>query len=369
MPLYITFPLEGYEKDAEIVLALSFENEPSLGKMGDMIGNVEVDDYSYIEDAMIATEMGFNPPEYMNVINEWEKPARFLTRENNLVSFLHAIDNQGIKALHPNLELRHLQDLFSESVKNIIDDDFIDISDVYGFFRILNAIYPRHNMIHDDIEPDSKFYGFYWPTRSIKDMVFTAINGEDTDAFLSIQAQCKANYKLYELDVSKHNCKKRDYGTDVFCEIYVDFLIMGERFDSWIACGSARFIDAELQDWVVEEDDYNQTPTNEIDVFLEVMGESFKTEDIIEDIYPENNADVPEPDYDGDHAVFIGDDFYGRYYDLEDAKRFAMMSNATSNREGLHTHTNVYRIKGIDDEESDEEYFYEDDINNWEEVW
>ena len=174
---------------------------------------------------------------------------------------------------------------------------------------------------------------------------------------------------LVSLTVANVDCEPRGLSA-IDCEMEVQFEALDGDGDSeqWVVRATGAFRDAELEEWELTSTDYSEGPEDwRTEDFLERMGEDTDWIALLE--YGANTDppfDVPLPDGDGDFAVFINGNLYGRFSDSEAAQLFVDMSEETIQREGLGDSVGLYELAdGVDPDEVD---FDEYDISNWDQL-
>ena len=137
------------------------------------------------------------------------------------------------------------------------------------------------------------------------------------------------------------------------------FLEIGQYTSEWEVCVEGSYTDLMLEDW--ELDDCGSTsPDYAATTFLDAVGESYDPSDMV-DLDP---PDRPEPDGEGEVAVFAGSDCLGIFYDYGEAETFAEMAQDVATRRGSYQNIDVMTLT----DEAREKYEEEGDLDDWEDL-
>lgn len=315
---------------------------------------VVIPDYD-IEADMALAELGFQTSPVVRLVLEWSQGIpRFLMSEDNLTTFLEAIDEQGLETGMKKLGLdkRSFGKILSEAAEFVLQTEgepVRDMVDPANFFCI----------VFDELDSPSFLN---WDEDVIWDYADIADESGDYDLFVKLEQLTQHTLASYH--IGSPECDKQDdvsYRCSVDMEVHV---LYDEPRERWTLTGTAAFRDANLENWSVELDINSAYPEMTQDL-LGAMGEDTNWEDVLD--YETRDCveepELPSTSWDGNYAVFINGHLLHRYDDSSDALRFLEMSMETIDREGLGDSVEAYQLSPDAYPEDDD--FDEDDQNNW----
>jgi len=311
----------------------------------------------YDMDPELAAEaLGLGKTPVIQLFEDWASGLdKFLMHRERLEIFLNALYSQ--RSREP---LGLSPEKLGDALSDVVEELFYENAEDYGYDD-----WP------DFFDSVSKYYPLYkklkWRQKTIDELAEAAYDFGVWEIFSTLNELSEK--PCYELIVGQCRCEIES-STLVSCEIDFEFKILDFTKDQFTISGTYAYRDAELSDPTFEADDRRYSysaPNKGTTELLDELGEETEWE-----CYMESHCwrdailePPPNPDDNGNCAIFINNQFYDRF-DCDSGSLFEEMSQETIDREGLGEDVMLYMLR--DDVDPDDPDFDESDVDNWEEA-